>query len=84
MASPVIYTPITRAQLGWFTHQNKKCGEQEMDYYRCASRVGQVRAMVDCVQEYEDFNECVFHNKQVFKKKQTSVSSLFDVYNILL
>lgn len=66
MASPVIYTPITRAQLGWFTHQNKKCGEQEMDYYRCASRVGQVRAMVDCVQEYEDFNECVFHNKQVF------------------
>ena len=65
MATPAIYTPITKAQMGWFSNQGKPCGDLEMDFYRCASRVGQRRSMVDCEKEFADFQECMFRRKQV-------------------
>lgn len=65
MVGPAMYTPLTKAQMGWFSNQGKQCGELEMDLFRCASRVGQYRLYVDCKHEYEDFIECMTRQKQV-------------------
>ncbi|KAK3777576.1 hypothetical protein RRG08_021694 [Elysia crispata] len=40
-----------------------------MDFMRCASRVGRVRAKYECKKELEDFRECVWTLKQ-FERTQ--------------
>ncbi|XP_064606627.1 NADH dehydrogenase [ubiquinone] iron-sulfur protein 5-like [Liolophura sinensis] len=62
---PVIHSPLTKVTDHWITHQWTACGEMEMDYYRCASRVGAARAVVDCKLEKEDYKECVTKKKQI-------------------
>ncbi|KAL5022032.1 hypothetical protein ScPMuIL_001187 [Solemya velum] len=65
MSLPALYTPLTKTSLHWMTNQHSRCADFEMDYYRCASRVGLSRAIEkDCVKEYEDFLECGLERKQ--------------------
>ncbi|XP_076462366.1 NADH dehydrogenase [ubiquinone] iron-sulfur protein 5-like [Babylonia areolata] len=64
MGTPAMYTPFTKAQASWFSNQGKRCGDLEMDYYRCASRVGLNRSHFDCYKEYNDYLECMFRTKQ--------------------
>ncbi|XP_005097752.1 NADH dehydrogenase [ubiquinone] iron-sulfur protein 5 [Aplysia californica] len=61
---PIIYTPFTKLQAGWGTRQGSTCGEFEMDFVRCASRVGMNKAKFECLKEIEDFHECLWRSKQ--------------------
>ncbi|XP_046332271.1 uncharacterized protein [Haliotis cracherodii] len=64
MAVPVFYTPLTKAQLGFFSHQKGPCANFEMDFFRCASRVGQTNSVTVCHKELDDFAECTMKKKE--------------------
>jgi len=55
---PVIDTPFTRVTEHWLTQQGGVCQDYEMDYSRCAARVGGMRAVTECRKFLEDFMEC--------------------------
>lgn len=55
---PVIDTPFTRISEHWLTQQGGPCGDYELDYSRCAARVGGLRAATECRKFLDDFLEC--------------------------
>ena len=62
---PLVYTPFTRISATLGENQGNACGDFEMDFYRCAARVGRERAKVECVKEIDDFLECKWGDKMV-------------------
>uniref|UniRef100_A0A0L8I7D3 Uncharacterized protein n=1 Tax=Octopus bimaculoides TaxID=37653 RepID=A0A0L8I7D3_OCTBM len=66
-SAPLFYNPLTKMSEHWFTHQFTQCGELELDFYRCVSRVGYGRFHLnkECSMEFEDFKECAGKIKQV-------------------
>ncbi|XP_013078383.1 uncharacterized protein LOC106064376 isoform X2 [Biomphalaria glabrata] len=69
MSLPVIYTPITKLQLNWENTQGGPCGNQYMDFMRCASRTGMEKAKYECKNELADFHECLRKGKQLERVK---------------
>jgi hypothetical protein len=65
MPLPVIYTPVSKFMIPWDGTATGYCGPHYLDYMRCASRVGMVRAKYDCHKELADFHECTSTNKQL-------------------
>jgi len=65
MSLPLIYTPFTKFQTAWGGTQGGECGAHYLDYMRCASLVGGVRAKDDCYKELADFHECALSQKQL-------------------
>ncbi|CAD5113358.1 unnamed protein product [Dimorphilus gyrociliatus] len=62
---PFIYTPLTKIVEHWFTYQFGPCADLELDYYRCASRVGEKQVDTKCRKMFEDLRECVFRTKTI-------------------
>ncbi|XP_052093104.1 uncharacterized protein LOC127729366 [Mytilus californianus] len=59
---PLFYSPLTPVTAQWYHNQrNEKCADIELDYFRCASRVGlrNVQTGKECLAEFEDFKECI-------------------------
>lgn len=69
MSLPIAYTPLTKLTAPWDGKQGSVCGDFEMDFIRCATRVGSVRAPYDCRKELTDFSECMWKSKQVITSK---------------
>ena len=66
---PVFYSPLTNRTDHWVSFQGSHCADQEMDYVRCASRVGlrNVQRGRECLMEFEDLQECFTNRKTVCK-----------------
>ena len=64
-AIPVIYTPLTHLTGHWGNCQKSRCNYLELDYVRCASRVGEIRARYQCRKYLEDLHECIFRSTTV-------------------
>lgn len=62
---PVINTPFTRMCETWGTNQSGVCAAYELDFIRCAERVGARRMDNECRKLYYDFQECRFKQKSV-------------------
>ncbi|GAB1609954.1 hypothetical protein Ahia01_001281300 [Argonauta hians] len=65
-AAPFFYNPLTKMSEHWFHYQLTPCGDLELDFYRCVSRVGYNRFQLnnECSLEFADFKECVGNTKQ--------------------
>eukprot|EP00914_Ancora_sagittata_P018260 GHVO01036109.1.p1 GENE.GHVO01036109.1~~GHVO01036109.1.p1 ORF type:complete len:120 (+),score=12.81 GHVO01036109.1:101-460(+) len=60
---PVFDTPFSRLTEHWFSFQASSCRDMELDWARCASRVGVQRARTECKEYHEDLMECATRNK---------------------
>jgi len=62
---PYIDSPFARYSSHWISWQRGDCADAEMDFARCVSRVGVLRAEVDCKKYHDDFMECAYRVKTV-------------------
>lgn len=62
---PIIDLPFTRLTEHWFTHQYGPCKDFQMDYVRCAGRVGAKHETTKCKEYLDDWMECAFKVKTV-------------------
>ena len=85
---PLIQTPLSRFAETWGTFQNSNCGELELDYVRCVSRIGQQEAAINplCMKYQDDLNECLYRRKTVSAILYTlpTSTSIFLSSNVLL
>ena len=62
---PLIEGPLTRVCDHMMTNQSGQCRDRELDFFRCASRVGILKAETACAKLLDDFMECEHMDKQV-------------------
>ena len=62
---PFIETPLTRTVDHNFTLQKGPCARYEMDFARCADRIGLERSLTDCKKYMQDMHECAHKLKAV-------------------
>ena len=63
---PIIDTPFTRLCEPWFSTQKGGCADFEMDYVRCAARVGHKNVEKSiCMKYMEDWMECAYKLRSV-------------------
>jgi hypothetical protein len=62
---PVFETPITRVVDHFATLQKGPCARHEMDFARCAARVGLEKSRTVCTAFLQDMHECVYRLKVV-------------------
>ena len=67
---PIIFTPLTKITDHWGTAQKGPCAAREIDWARCATRVGEMRARIECKPFLDDFMECAHHIKSVSSSLQ--------------
>uniref|UniRef100_T1JLL9 Uncharacterized protein n=1 Tax=Strigamia maritima TaxID=126957 RepID=T1JLL9_STRMM len=65
MAAPVIRTPFTDIFGRFFTNQGHgQCRDFELNFYECMEAYGLPRGWKKCDDYYEDFMECLSHDKR--------------------
>jgi hypothetical protein len=62
---PLIDSPFARYASHWVSWQRGDCADTEMNFARCVSRVGVLKAEVDCKKYHDDFMECAYRIKTV-------------------
>ncbi len=62
---PIMEGPFTRISDHMWTYQSSLCRDWEMDYMRCAGRVGLQQSEKKCSKLLDDWEECLFRRKQV-------------------
>ncbi|KAK2156602.1 hypothetical protein LSH36_209g05057 [Paralvinella palmiformis] len=66
---PIFDCTFTQVTREWMNFQKGYCSAYELDFARCASRVGAVNAMRDCRKYMEDMQECAYHRKSLERYK---------------
>ena len=62
---PIFDCTFTQATREWMNFQKGYCQAYELDFARCAARVGAVNAVTQCRKYMDDMQECAFHRKSV-------------------
>ena len=62
---PLIDLPLMRYTVHYESKQRTNCADAEIDFVRCAERVGVLKAAVDCKKYQDDLSECMHQIKSV-------------------